>query len=259
VGKATWQRRPWQRRPWRALAATVFVSSLLAAVTARAAAAQITECQPRPYHHVGCDDGSGPDVGKWAWNPGEPSNWPGLGVVGNVHWWVQFGWHDPRRHASVRARDGDLPSLEFSFYDARRRCGCDVDVLKVRLRHHVAPPQPGQVLFTVLRGDCANHNASVLRATFTRTRQLFHQANYDLSVDARARFDRETGGEAHLRWEADGTAMPRDGCAGNPRARVWLGGLRHCLDLRLKSSDPVGICCSTSYPHPLCPWTPCSS
>jgi hypothetical protein len=228
-------------------------------VRAVPARAQVGDCRPTAYHHAGCDDGSGPDIGKWAWNPGEPCNWPGLGVTGNVHWWVQYAWHDPYRHQAVRARDGDLPSLEAAFYDTDGRCGCDVDVLGVRVRHHIHPPDLNAVVFRVLRGDCPSSNRSVLRAYFTSTRHIHLGAAYDFSVDARAHIDRASAGQANLIWEADGSGRPSGGCPANPRARVWLGRLRHCIDLRLKSADPTGICCSTSHRSPFCAWTPCGS
>lgn len=254
--------RPDAQRRWVAF---VFMVVALAAtglnLTAhvKPALAQLRECSPQAYHHEGCDDGSGPDVGKWAWNPGEPCNWPGLGVVGNVHWWVQFSWHDPARFEALRARDGDLPSLEFAFYDAQARCGCDLEVLRVRTRHHLHPPERMHMLYSLQPGGCAGTNTSVAKAYFLSTRSVFRQVNYDLSVDAQARFDRDRGGQADLIWEADGSAEPVAGCPGNPRARAWLGGLRYCVDLRLRSTNPGGICCSTSHANPLCWWSPCDS
>lgn len=238
------------------VATGVVVAACFAAMPA-SARAQATACTEQPYYHVGCDDQSGPDRGKWAWNPGEPSNWTGLGASGNVHWWVQFGWEDARRHAALVRRDEDLPSLRVAFYDVDGPCGCDIEVLKVRTRAHLAPPALADMLAQPLPAPCPGSGPASMGIWFLSTARLVRGARFDLSVDARARAGRYTGGEANLLWEADGRPAPDGGCPGDPRARVWLGALQYCVDLRVRTCDPTGICCSTSHFDPGCRWSPC--
>jgi hypothetical protein len=219
--------------------------------------AQGQSCSQRTYHHLGCDDRSSPDRGKWAWNPGEPSNWPGLGVSGNVHWWVQFGWYDAARLNAARGRDGDMPGIEFEFYDPGRHCGCTIDVLKVRLRHTLNAPPANAMEITGRRGDCPGSNRSLMKIRLKSTGWISRGVNYDLSVDAQSQSGRTTGGEANMSWEGDGSGWPTGGCLDNPRAEVWLGKVTYCVDLRGRESDPNGICCSTSRFNPTCPWAVC--
>jgi hypothetical protein len=240
-----------------AVVATAMAVPLSIATRPAVARAQGPPCTEQSYYHAGCDDLSGPDRGKWAWNPGEPSNWPGLGVSGNVHWWVQFGWQDARRHAALGRRERDLPALRVAFYDVDRQCGCDIEVLKVRTRAHLAPPALADMIARPLPAPCPGSNPSTMGIWFLSTAHLARGARFDLSVDAQSRAGRFTGGEANLLWEADGRAEPSGGCPGNPRSRAWLGGLQYCVDLRVRACDPTGICCSTSHFNPACRWSPC--
>jgi hypothetical protein len=247
------------------VAARVVLAGVLAGLLGAAstlpqsARAQGVGCYSQPYHHLGCDDKSGPDWGKWSWNPGAASQWPGKGVSGDMHWWVQFGWYDAARFAAVRARNGKQPGLEFEYYNPGRHCGCVVDVLKVRLHYHRNAPQANVLEATARRGDCgASVWKSLMKVRFKSTTWITRGKGYDLSVDAQSGPIPRTGGEANLSWEGDGTAVPVGGCLpGNPRAEVWLGKVEFCYGGWLRAADPAGICCSTGQVVPLCSWQVC--